>query len=66
VKKILTIYLLAFCFTFCAFTTKAASLLIPMDEAQKDHLKSYGIAFWVLQKKIWRLTGCSTTAAAAL
>ena len=26
----------------------AASILIPMDEAQKDHLKSYGIAFWVL------------------
>ena len=31
---------------------KAASLLIPMDEAQKNHLKAYGIAFWVLQKDI--------------
>ena len=31
-----------------AYKTKAASILIPMDEAQKDHLKSYGIAFWVL------------------
>lgn len=29
--------------------TKAASILIPMDDAQKDHLKSYGLAFWVLQ-----------------
>ncbi|MDT3404719.1 asparagine synthetase B [Mucilaginibacter terrae] len=28
---------------------KAASLLIPMDITQKDHLKSYGIAFWVLK-----------------
>ncbi|QKJ33027.1 asparagine synthetase B [Mucilaginibacter mali] len=30
--------------------SRAASLLLPMDEAQKDHLKSYGIAFWTLQK----------------
>jgi hypothetical protein len=28
---------------------RPASILIPMDEVQKDHLKSYGIAFWVLQ-----------------
>ena len=27
----------------------AASILLPMDEVQKDHLKSYGIAFWVLK-----------------
>lgn len=27
----------------------AASILIPMDETQKDHLKSYGVAFWVLK-----------------
>ena len=27
----------------------ATQILIPMDETQKDHLKSYGIAFWVLQ-----------------
>ncbi len=32
-----------------ALKTMAASILIPMDEAQKDHLKSYGIAFWVLK-----------------
>ena len=29
--------------------SRAASILIPMDEDQKDHLKSYGIAFWVLK-----------------
>jgi len=23
-----------------------------MDEAQKNHLKAYGIAFWVLQKDV--------------
>ncbi len=31
------------------FLAKAASLLIPMDDVQKDHLKSYGVAFWVLK-----------------
>jgi len=27
----------------------ASSILIPMDESQKDHLRAYGIAYWVLQ-----------------
>ena len=40
--------LLAACF-FLALASKATSILIPMDEAQKSHLKSYGIAFWVLK-----------------
>ncbi len=31
------------------FCVDAASILIPMDETQHDHLKSYGIAFWVLK-----------------
>lgn len=48
------INLTAFYFLFLAFSllpalSKAASILIPMDEAQKDHLKSYGIAFWTLK-----------------
>ncbi|HYQ57979.1 MAG TPA: hypothetical protein VEP89_11615 [Draconibacterium sp.] len=30
----------------------AVHLLIPMDELQKDHLKSYGITYWVLEKDI--------------
>jgi len=42
-------YLLAFTFLLLALTSKAASILIPMDEIQKDHLKSYGIAFWILK-----------------
>lgn len=29
-----------------------SKILIPMDESQKNHLKSYGIAFWVLQNEI--------------
>ncbi|RXQ87500.1 asparagine synthetase B [Ancylomarina salipaludis] len=40
------------CFFFLLITIPAfsANLLIPMDETQKNHLKSYGIAFWVLQQ----------------
>ena len=25
-------------------------LIIPMDETQSDHLKAYGLAFWILEK----------------
>ena len=41
--------LITFCLLLSAFTSKASSILIPMDELQKDHLKSYGIAFWILK-----------------
>jgi hypothetical protein len=41
--------LLAFALLLLALSSKAASILLPMDEVQKDHLKSYGIAFWTLQ-----------------
>jgi hypothetical protein len=36
----------------CASSSFASSLLIPMDDSQKDHLKSYGIAFWALQNEL--------------
>jgi hypothetical protein len=58
-------YFLAFTFLLLAFCSKAASILIPMDEVQKNHLKSYGIAFWIL-KMMRRWTGCLTIAVAAL
>lgn len=32
--------------------TKAAYILIPMDESQSNHLKSYGIAFWVISSEV--------------
>ena len=32
------------------FSIKAAFVLIPMDETQKNHLKAYGIAYFSLQK----------------
>jgi len=30
----------------------ASHILIPMDEGQKNHLKAYGIAYWILQNDI--------------
>ena len=40
--------LLLFAFSSAAH---AMQILIPMDESQKNHLKSYGIAFWLLKQK---------------
>lgn len=33
-------------------SSKAAFLLIPMDNSQREHLKAYGIAYWSLQNGI--------------
>jgi len=30
----------------------AQKILVPMDEGQSDHLKAYGVAFWVLERDI--------------
>lgn len=38
-----------FLLVFLAVFAKAASILIPMDEDQKNHLKAYGLTFWVLK-----------------
>ncbi len=35
-----------------AMQASAAKILIPMDKAQKDHLKSYGLVYWVLQSDV--------------
>ncbi len=43
---------LSFLFLILFLQSKAMYLLIPMDDVQKDHLKSYGIAFWTLQNDI--------------
>jgi hypothetical protein len=45
----LIITLLALFFSQSAFS---AYILIPMDNSQRDHLKSYGIAFWALTKDV--------------
>jgi hypothetical protein len=44
--------LLIFSGLFFTFQAKCLQLLIPMDDTQKDHLKSYGIAYWALEKDI--------------
>ena len=44
-------YFLLLALSFLPMLSNAASILIPMDEVQKDHLKSYGIAFWVLKSE---------------
>lgn len=31
---------------------RANHVLIPMDQAQKEHLKAYGIAYWLLTKQV--------------
>lgn len=43
-KAIISLFL---CF---ALTAKASYILLPMDETQTNHLKAYGITFWVLTK----------------
>ncbi len=46
-KIILTYFFLALCQLSFGF-----GFLIPMDGVQKNHLKAYGIAYWVLQNNI--------------
>lgn len=40
--------LLIACMTFTL--AQAAYILVPMDETQTNHLKAYGVAYWVLEK----------------
>ncbi len=39
-------------FLLLSLFSRSASILIPMDETQKNHLKSYGIAYWTLKKDV--------------
>jgi hypothetical protein len=45
----ITVLFIALLFSFQA---KSISLVIPMDDSQKNHLKAYGITFWVLENNI--------------
>jgi len=45
-KKITLLLLLAFSLSSNLFANR---ILIPMDETQRNHLKAYGIAFWLLK-----------------
>lgn len=44
--------LLLFIFIVFSLKNHAAQLIVPMDDAQNNHLKAYGIAYWVLDKDI--------------
>ena len=35
-----------------AINAFSSHILIPMDDTQKNHLKAYGISYWVLQNDI--------------
>ncbi len=43
-------FLLILWISFFSHTAFGSFILIPMDEAQKDHLKAYGLAFWALER----------------
>jgi hypothetical protein len=47
-KKILLLICMAIAFEF----SHAAYILIPMDLTQKNHLKAYGIAYWILKQDV--------------
>ena len=36
-------------FLLASLAVRANSILIPMDEKQSNHLKAYGIAYWILR-----------------
>ena len=45
-------YFLFLVFLIAFQASHAAYLLIPMDETQQNHLKAYGIAYWILEKDV--------------
>ncbi|MBL7778030.1 MAG: hypothetical protein JNK66_06965 [Chitinophagales bacterium] len=47
IKKIILALLI-----FITCNIRAAQILIPMDESQSNHLKAYGISFWVLKQTV--------------
>lgn len=47
-----TKHLLLLILVFVSLRASSIYLLVPMDDTQKNHLKAYGIAYWVLQKDV--------------
>lgn len=45
-------WVIAVLLVLSSFVSQASKVLIPMDESQTNHLKAYGIAFWVLQNNL--------------
>lgn len=44
--------ILTVCFLLVHLGGVARHLLIPMDEAQTNHLKAYGVAYWTLEREV--------------
>jgi hypothetical protein len=53
-KKMKVRYLVLFFFLIMIpfNTNRAAYVLIPMDQVQKNHMKAYGIAYWILKNNV--------------
>ena len=51
-SRILKLMLVLLIVLGTGFSSSASKVLIQMDEDQANHLKAYGIAFWVLQNEI--------------
>ncbi len=43
-------FIFLFSFIVASWCSQANHIFIPMDEKQTDHLKAYGIAYWILKK----------------
>jgi len=37
---------------FTSFVGHSSTILVPMDESQKNHLKAYGVSYWVLEQNM--------------
>ena len=44
--------LLIITFLMCSLFLKATFIFVPMDENQNNHLKSYGLAYWVIERGV--------------
>lgn len=44
------LYILSIILVIFQLNARSAWILIPMDDAQKNHLKAYGIAYWILEQ----------------
>ncbi|MFH0895364.1 MAG: asparagine synthetase B, partial [Bacteroidota bacterium] len=54
-NRTLKLFVFAFIFLLSiasALPSRANYILLPMDEAQKNHLKSYGVTYWVLSQGV--------------
>lgn len=49
-RKLTLLFILLLC--TCGPALKASTILLPMDDTQTDHLKAYGLTYWVLNSEI--------------